>query len=187
MIQALDLESGLARAGIVWALGELKAADAVPQLAHLYIDARNDERRGAGSGFRFSQAAAVMQDQYNSLRSIDAIGAEWDEIKEAARPRPLDPAGNEPLLTPALILESVRKIGPQVAQDFYRALAGERDVEGRLEAAQQLAAGTGPQRERNLPILKNLLSDENASVRLVAAVSLILLDQETGRAPSSPR
>lgn len=183
LIAALDLESGLSRAGIVWALGELKAVDAVPHLAHLYVDARNDDRRRAGSGFRMSQAAAVMQDQYNSLRSMDAIGGEWNELKEAARPQPLAPAGNEPLLTPALVLEAVRKIGPQVAQDFYRALAGESDVEGRLEAAQQLAAGTGPQRERNLPILKNLLSDADLSVRLAAAVSLILLDQEAGRAP----
>ena len=55
LIEALDLESGLSRRSIVWALGELRAEAALPRLAKLYVDARNDERRGAHAGFRFSQ------------------------------------------------------------------------------------------------------------------------------------
>ena len=39
LIQALDMESGLARASIVWALGELKARESLPRLAELYADA----------------------------------------------------------------------------------------------------------------------------------------------------
>ena len=50
LIRALDMESGLARASIVRALGELKARDALPHLATLYVDARNDEKRRRGSG-----------------------------------------------------------------------------------------------------------------------------------------
>ena len=52
LVQALDMESGLARASIVWALGELKAREALPELFHLYTDTRNDEQnRRGGAGF----------------------------------------------------------------------------------------------------------------------------------------
>lgn len=181
LIAALNLESGLSRAGIAWALGELRATDALPHLASLYVDALNDSQRRAGSGFRAQQAAAVMQDQYTAISTLDSIGHDWDELKASLRPRPLDPVTDEPLLTPEFILEAVRKIGPDISQDFYRALAGSRDLQGRLEAARQLGAAPA-QRDKNLPILRNLLADP-PTVRLAAAVSLVLLQDDAGRAP----
>ena len=178
LIAALDLESGLSRASIVWALGELKAKEALPHLTTLYIDARNDEKRRRGSGFRMSQRAAAMQAQYDAISNLDAVGAEWGELNAATQPKPVDPRRNEELLAPRHILDAARKIGPAASQEFYRSLAGEKDVEGRLEAAARLAEGGESETERNLVILRNLLADTEVRVRISAAVSLLILGQD---------
>jgi HEAT repeat protein len=179
LLAALDLESGLSRGSIVWALGELKVAEALPRLAELYVDARNDERRGHHTGYRFAQAAAQMQSQFESISRIDAIGADFDELSRIAEPKPIRPRQNEPLLKPDTILQAVRKIGPESSQEFYRTLAAEDDTQARQEAATQLAKGDEQNVEENRPILRNLLADPDTGVRMTAAVSLLLLG-ETG-------
>ena len=181
LMAALGLESGLSRASIVWALGELKVLEALPELAELYIDARNDEQRRSGAGFRGAQSAAAIQSHYNSFRNLDSIGSEWNELKETSRPELIDPQANEWLLSTRIVLDAVRKIGPAAAQDFYRTLAGERDCEGRQQAAECLAEGQVSDREKNLPILRNMLADEDRFVQIGAAVSLVILEDDTGR------
>ncbi|NQT40982.1 MAG: HEAT repeat domain-containing protein [Planctomycetes bacterium] len=177
LIAALDLESGFSRASIVWALGELKAADALPHLATLYVDARNDEERQRGSGFRMAQAVAQVQSQFENIRSLEAIGADWDELKQTTVPEPIDPRRHERLLSPRIILDAVAKIGPAASQIFYRQMAAEPDTEARREAAIRLAEGTADDRAKNLPILRNLLGDSDMSIRTAAAVSLFLLGE----------
>ena len=71
LLRALDLESGLSRASIVWALGQLKAQEALPHLATLYVDARNDEKRQRGAGYRWSQMASQVDSQYEVLDDLD--------------------------------------------------------------------------------------------------------------------
>ncbi len=178
LIKALDLESGLSRGSIVWALGTLTANAALPALAKLYIDARNDERCRAGSGFRMAQAAAVAQSQFEQLRDVAEIGAEWDELKAVAQPKLIDPRRNEPLLSPEMILEAVRKIGPEASQAFYRTLAAESDTAARREAAMRLAECEPEAAAANLPVLRNLLADPSTEVRISAAVSLLIFGQE---------
>ena len=183
LITALGLESGLSRASIVWALGELKAIEALPHLARLYVDARNDEKRRRGAGFRGAQSQAEIRAHYDSIRNIDAVGTEWNELKAAAAPKPVDPRRNEELLRPRHVLDAVGRIGPAAAQGFYRALAGEKDAEGRCEAAIHLAEGGKDDLQKNLPILRNLLADPEAAVRIRAAVSLLILGQELAQRP----
>lgn len=183
LLKALYMESGLARAGIVWALGKLKAKEALPVLARLYVDARNDESRRAGAGFRISQSAAAIRNQYNALSSLDAVAGDWDELKVSLKPRPTNPADDEPLLKPQDILDAVGEIGPAAAQDFYRTLAGDVDAEVRGEAARNLAAGNPQDLDKNLPLLKCLLTDADTSVSIPAAVSLLILDREVARQP----
>lgn len=183
LIRALDLESGLSRASIVWALGELKAAVALPQLAALYVDARNDEHRRAGAGFRMAQHTDVMQAQYTALGSLDTVSRDWDELKASALAKPADPRRDEHLLASKDVFEAVRKIGPAAAQDFYRVLAADRDHEARAEAAVQLAECDAGDREKNVMILRNLLADADERVRLRAAVSLLLLGQDVAQRP----
>ena len=183
LIQALDLESGLSRASIVWALGELKAAAAMPMLAKLYVDARNDEERRRGAGFRGAQSQAEIRAQYDTMASLDSVGDDWDELKAALAPEPVNPRRNEELLDPGHILDAVRKIGPAAAQDFYRALAGEKDTRARGEAAVGLAQGAKDDLHKNLVILRNLLGDAEVYVRIRAAVSLLLLGQDDARQP----
>lgn len=178
LIAALELESGLSRASIVWALGTLKAKDALPQLATLYVDARNDEERRRGSGFRASQMASQVQSHYESIADLDAIGTDWNELKALARPEPIDPRRNEPLLEPKTILKAVRAIGPECSQEFYRKLAAEQDDGARAEAAERLAEGAAGDEAKNLPILRNLLADPEMHVRMAAAVSLLVLGQK---------
>jgi HEAT repeat protein/tetratricopeptide (TPR) repeat protein len=177
LIAALDLESGFSRGSIVWALGELKAQRALPQLVKLYIDARNDEKRRRGSGFRIAQAGAVTGNQFESLGNLDALRTDWDELKRASLPDPIDPRLHEKLLSPRMILDAVRKIGPTVSQSFYRQLAAAPDAEARSAAAARLAEGTAEDRTKNLLILRNLMGDSNTAVRAGAAVSLLLLGE----------
>ena len=178
LIEALDLESGLSRASIVWAIGELGATEALPHLATLYVDARNDEKRRRGAGFRVAQSGAAIGAQYESIRDLDAIGAQWDELKAAARPQPINPRRHEELLEPSHILDALRKIGPAASQEFYRALAGEKESEARREAAVGLAEGSPEDIKENLPILRQLLADTDIRVQMAAAVSLLSLGQD---------
>ena len=175
LLSALDLESGLARASIVWALGELKASEAVPMLIDLYADARDAEHnRRAGAGFLAQQAAAESRAQYTALRNLNAIGSDWDELKAAATPKTVNPRREEQLLTAELVLEAVHKLGP-AAQGFYRSLAGAREVAEREEAAVALGEAQGNDVEKNLPILKSLRGDSNPDVQVRALVSLLRL------------
>ncbi len=197
LIAALDMESGLSRASIVWALGELKARTALPKLVDIYRDARRDEARGHAAGFMVQQSAAQIGGQflmhnvaqrvtgdYAALKDIDAVGGEWDELKSVANP-PLDPLRNEPLLTAQNVLEAVRKIGPQFAQEFYRGLAGAPDDQTRAEAARGLAetgddAAGRAELLKNLPVLRSLLT-QGGTAGSAAAVSLLVAGQNDGQ------
>jgi HEAT repeat protein len=178
LIVALDMESGLARASIVWALGELKAREAVPKLIDLYQDARNHaHNRMAGSGFMAQQAMVANREAYTALRNLDAIASDWEEMKVTAQRRPRDPRRDEELLTPDLVLEAVHKIGPAAAPEFYRALAAARESTDRAEAAVGMAEVAPADRETSLAILRNLSGDPEMGVRIRATASLVLLDE----------
>lgn len=178
LLESLELESGLSRASIVWALGELRSAEALPELAKLYVDARNDEQRRSGSGFRMAQATVVIEAQYESIRDLNVLGDEWAALEAFARPHPRNPPRDEALLAPRDILQAVMKIGPEAAQAFYRSLAGERFSEGRREAAMALGEGSQEDREINLLILRNLCADGDLEVRISATVSLLMLGEQ---------
>ena len=180
LIKAVDLESGLSRASIVWALGELKAKAALPVLANLYAEAKRDEQQQRSGAYGSQQAAAVTS-QYERLSNLEALSAEWDELKAATLAPPVDPESQEELLQPEHLLDAVAKIGPEWSQEFYRVLAAEKDPFARAEAAEFLAAGSDQDRAKNLVLLKNLLTDAVVEVRLPAAVSLILLEEVAGR------
>jgi HEAT repeat protein/tetratricopeptide (TPR) repeat protein len=180
LVQALDLESGLSRASIVWALGELQTRDALPQLVRLYVEARNDEDR---AGFRAAQSAAEIGGQYDAITGLDSIAEDWDELARSLKAAPVAPARNEDLLEPGHILEALRKIGPAVSQEFYRTLAAQDDAEARREAAVHLAEAAPQDAPGNVLVLTNLLADADARVRMRAAVSLLLLGQDRARQP----
>lgn len=178
LIAALDMESGLARAAIVWALGELKAREALPRLAELYADARNAEHnRRAGAGYMAQQAMASHREEYTALRNLDAIASDWDELKVSVQRRPHDPRRDEELLTTEQVLETVRKIGPEGAQEFYRALAGAKEARDRAEAAIGLAAAQGADLEKSRSVLRNLRGDSSSLVRACSTVSLMQLGE----------
>jgi HEAT repeat protein len=183
LIAALDLESGLARASIVWALGELKAKESLKQLATLYVAARNDEQRERNGGYRFAQAVAQFDSHMTAFRDLTAIGAEWDELKLKDLAHPIDPRRHEKLLQPQMILETVRKIGPEYSQEFYRVLAGDHDAGVRQEAAVCLAECDRKQRVQNARVLHNLLADTTSDVRVAAAVSLLIFGEEEMEKP----
>ena len=181
LLKAVDLESGLSRASIVWALGELKAKAALPVLANLYAEAKRDEQRQNRSGAYGAQQAAAVTSQYERLSNLEALSVEWDELKAATLAPPVDPENQEELLQPQHLLEAVAKIGPEFSQEFYRKVAAAKDSFARAEAAVFLAAGSDQDRAKNLVLLKNLLTDAELEVRLRAAVSLILLGELAGR------
>jgi hypothetical protein len=111
------------------------------------------------------------------LDDLDAIAADWDELKGVVKPGPIDPRRDERLLEPATILQAVRKIGPELSQALYWKMAGEDNADARREASRRLAEGRPEDAAQSIPILRNLLADEDQSVRMEAAVSLLILGQ----------
>ena len=181
LIRALDLESGLSRASIVWALGELKAREALPRLTAMYVDVHRDENH-RGAGFLAGNLASQFQSQMDDLHdAIDSAGA-WDELIAAGRPGPIDPRHNERLLNARTILDAIARIGPEASQDFYRMLAAEADRDAREEAACRLGEVPAA-KAQNEPILRNLLAETDQAVRMAAAVSLLLLGETDVRKP----
>lgn len=181
LIDALDLESGLSRASIVWALGELKASAALETLATLYTELENAPRQGGG--FLAQQSFAQNSGQYAAinaraqgdsafaaLKSLDDVANDYATI--AAPTTPIDPRRDEELLSSQMILDAVAKIGPAAMGDWYRKLAASTNANARRQAAIYLT---------DKPILRNLLSDAVTNVRLSAAVSLLKLGATDGQ------
>ena len=73
----------------------------------------------------------------------------------------IDPSRQEELWQPQDILEAVAKIGPQLSQEFYRALAASQDTDACQEAAEQLSAASPADREKNIVVMKSLLTDSD--------------------------
>lgn len=180
LLKAIDLESSLSRASIVWALGRLKSAEALPLMAKLYAEAKVAQQRESQANPRYSQQVSAVTSQYQRIANLESLTAEWNELKESALSPVVNPR-HEELLRPEHILEAVAAIGPEMSQEFYRALAASPDSTNRDEAAEHLSAAAGDDRPKSLAILKNLLKDDAISVRTRAAVSLIQLDDLTGR------
>lgn len=182
LLAALDLESGLSKGAIVWALGELKAAEAIDRLTELYLEARVAEKRRYAGGLQFQQAAAVNQQERRELASLENLRADWDELKarEENANAPADPRHDEPLLSPAMVLEALGKIGPERAQAFYRSVAAdEQDPTGRIEAARNLIHAGEDEREASVASLRMLAADAgNSALQAAAGVSLLLMGEE---------
>jgi len=62
-------------------------------------------------------------------------------------------------------------------------LAGEKDAEGRRHAAECLAEGAKTDQQKNLPILRNLLADNDQGVQIRASVSLYILGNDSMKQP----
>jgi len=176
LIKALDLESGLSRASIVWALGELKAKEALPHLIKLYLDFRHDDGRQRGAGYRFSQASATTYSHYEALRTLSDVGTQWHELKAICQPELIDPRFNEKLLSKRDIFNAIGKIGAENVQPFYQNMASETDQDAVYEAAIRLAEGDASYHEHNIQILRHLLVHTyHIEVHTAAAVSLLIL------------
>jgi HEAT repeat protein len=83
----------------------------------------------------------------------------------------------ESLLSARDVAEVLARIGPEEAPEVFRLLATSSEAEERFRAAGHLARCRPPARATNLAVLRHLLGDAEAKVRLEAAVSLVLLDQ----------
>ena len=178
LIEAADLESGLSRASIVWALGQLKAQEALPLFARLYAEAEFAEQHREQSGVRFSQQGAMFNAQMDAISKVDSLQSDFDEIKRSARagaqmPESVD---HEDLLTAEKILEAVEQIGPEHSFAFYRALAASSSATARANAAEHLVSD----RAEATKLLKGLLPDSDPRVRGHAALSLIQLNDQSG-------
>jgi HEAT repeat protein/tetratricopeptide (TPR) repeat protein len=181
LIQAMDLESGLARGSIVWALGKLKAREALPMLFETYGQVRRAEGLQQG-GFLAAQSQSQIQSQFVRLGSDASLEATGDELRAIALPEPVDPAKQERLLSTEIVLQAVRAIGPENAQGFYRGLAGDDQAAARAEAARGLAACVGSNVSATCAVLRNLSADKDPDVRAAAEVSRLILGDEPARA-----
>ena len=188
LLAALDLESGLSKGAIVWALGELEARESIPRITGLYLEAQAAEKRRYSSGVQFAQAAAAVQQEQSASAAAENLRADWDELKAAAERAnaPANPLHDEPLLTPRMVLEALRKIGPEHAQPFYRGLAATgEDSTGRIEAGQMLLHAPEDEREPSLSVLRMLAADAEAPwVQVAAGVSLLLLGENRTAEPA---
>ncbi|HEY3285044.1 MAG TPA: HEAT repeat domain-containing protein [Armatimonadota bacterium] len=174
LLRALEMESGLVRASVVSALGELQATRALPRLAKLYVEVRQDEKRRLGAGFRAAQAQSQMGAQYESLSSLAVLGGDWEDLRSVLRPAAREELGGQ-LLDAGVILEAVRKMGSTPTRGFYHALAADKEPDSRLEAAQRL--GEASPGDRGVQVLRNLMADPSEVVRMAAAASLLIANQ----------
>lgn len=85
------------------------------------------------------------------------------------------------LYEPWHILEAVAKIGPELSQEFYRALAASKDRDARQKAAEHLSVAPPSDRARNAVVLKSLLTDNVLPIRIRAAVGLLLFGDTNGQ------
>ena len=133
LLAALDLESGLSRASIVWALGELKATNALPQLIALYTETTGHPSRPAHRvGFLTAQSAASYSAQFAALQDKNSIASEWQALSSPWPGSHPDDTDGDELLSVDHVLEAIRKAGPDPAQEFYRKLAGSARAQDRL-------------------------------------------------------
>ncbi len=176
LIRALDLESGLSRASIVRALGELRAREALPSLVELYIMTRQDETRRAGH--RMAQQRAQLDSLFQAVSDPGRLRSSADQLAMERKLRPAQDPEKEPLLNSRAVLEAVQALDIDATREFYFQLAGTTDAEARVESAVRLgdARARSADGEKALAVLRGLLSDEDHRVRAEAAVSLFILD-----------
>jgi HEAT repeat protein len=179
LIAALDLESGLSRVSIVWALGKLRATAAIPKLVDLYLSVapRSASLRG---DLVMAQAGQHIYWQYEQINSVDALKASWDALagQPAQDPRAQSWEGRDDTLMTEHILAALAEIGPMSAQDFYRRLASSTDTASRHEAAVRLSEGGAD----NVPVLRGLSGDRDNETKAAALVNLFLIGDDMGRA-----
>lgn len=77
--------------------------------------------------------------------------------------------------------EITRRLYNNKAQEFYRLLAKEESALGKRLAVEKLGEASSEDVTKNCPVLCNLLNDSDSYVSTEAAVSLVLLNDETGR------
>jgi len=178
LMAALDMESNLSRAAIVWALGELKAIEAIPRLVAFHQSERSAAKsRHEGRAMLVSNAFSGSEIEYVVLSDLNAIESDWNELKTSAIATPPDPKYDEEMLAPEHILEAVRKIGTAGLREFHRTLAASKIPADRMEATLGLAETDDDGREENLAILRNLMADPQPDVRASACVSLHALGE----------
>lgn len=179
LLKALDFESGLSQASIVWALGELKAREASLRLVSLYESAMDDSMQEVSIGYRAENFSAAVDSQFDEIGSLDQLWKQFDELNRPAFVEVISPEVNEWLLTPEIILQALKKIGYKETgvPDFYRSLAGGRKLSERQEAARGLVSLNEDEIEKNLSVLRSLKADPSIEVRVAATVSLLILDQ----------
>ncbi|MEK8021798.1 MAG: HEAT repeat domain-containing protein [Candidatus Parabeggiatoa sp.] len=183
LIQALDFESSLARASIVWALGELGAAarEAVAVLLKLYTVTEEEDKcrkyrqDRTYAACAFSQMASRIESESDLIQDRETLNAEWDEIKAGHRPHMIDPRAEE-LLTAQHIRTALNKIAPADAavQELYRhILRTERTAsDAHEDAVIQLAVCAHEDKEKNILALRLFLE---TTYDVEAAVSMLIL------------
>jgi HEAT repeat protein len=177
LLAALDMESGLSRVSIIWALGKLHATEAATALASLYISITPRSASLRGNVY-LAQAGERIRWEYEGIESVDALKASWDELATGKEPVVSDFSSGDDTLTSEQILAALAEIGPSASRDFYRNLAASNDSFARREAAIRLAdAGAS-----SADVLRGLLRDQDPKVSAAAAVSLFLTDDPAGQA-----
>jgi len=114
LIAALRREAGLSCKTLVWALGELRAAAAVPDLVALLLDSQNVEKIRP----RALSCQALPWHSDCRLLDVDHIGTEWSMLRADTDFLGGPYGQNAELVGPRGIVEAVNKMGPAAVQEF---------------------------------------------------------------------
>ena len=146
-----------------WALGELKASIAIPEIRKRYADLRHEQASGRG-GELSGQAGAGVVATYARLES--------NERPEAGF--------RDRIISEEMILEAIGKMDADAAMEFYLDAAGGSST-ARLGAARRFAAVSPPLQGKALSALRSLATDQsNPGISAATAVSLTLLGDRSG-------
>ncbi|MCP4153677.1 MAG: HEAT repeat domain-containing protein, partial [bacterium] len=178
LIKALDLDSALSKASIVWALGQLKAVEALPNLESLFFKLENDRVMRSHNAMEYSNVASSQQNQWEAAQYTDNLQQQYRRISgERTSVKPQH--RSERLLTDEIVIKAIAAVAVEKAQPFFRKVScGKSDYMVREIAIEALAQGGAVHRQANIQLLKNLTPVHTCLVH-EAAVSRLILGDDT--------
>jgi HEAT repeat protein len=171
--RALHDESTAVRLEALRALVELEDARALPALVRWLNETREPTRGSNVYEARFPEFRAEVGDEYDEMGARLGGGSSCP----GALPHPVVLSREK---VRKILVDVLRRLGAEQAQEAYRLLALSACVEERLEAAKELGWAAESDRPASTAVLRHLATDPELTVRLHAALSLVLAGDLAG-------
>ncbi len=171
LVPVLEKDTGEIRLVALKALVSLKAVAAIPVLINLFRFSSQEDSISAGRQ-GIPQDSIKIGDKYYKGTIYSNYG-----FLNNSDPIISDTPENE--LVNDGILEALRSIDPSYCQEFYRKLIRDGEREEKYESVKMLAYAKEKDIEINKKLLHGLLQNEDLSIRIFSATSLLILNEKS--------